>query len=102
MDEFSDRAGFPQTVGCVDGCHIPIKAPQRNPEDYVNRKGFHAIILQALVDANYLFLDICVGWPGKVHDARLFRNSSLYTALSSGAFMPDSSVIRMIDDGGLS
>lgn len=98
MDEFSDRAGFPQTVGCVDGCHIPIKAPQSNPEDYVNRKGFHSIILQALVDANYLFLDICVGWPGKVHDARLFRNSSLYTALSSGAFMPDSSVIRMIDD----
>ena len=96
MDEFSDRAGFPQIVGCVDGCHIPIKAPQSNPEDYVNRKGFHSIILQALVDANYLFLDICVGWPGKVHDARLFRNSSLYTALSSGAFI--ARLVRDQDD----
>ncbi|XP_068697573.1 putative nuclease HARBI1 [Montipora foliosa] len=42
IDEFSDRAGFPQTVGCLDGCHIPIPAPQNNPEDYVNRKGFHS------------------------------------------------------------
>ena len=61
IDESRDRAGFPQVVDCVDGCHIPIKAPQNNPEDYVNRKGFHSIILQGLVDANYLFLDAC-GW----------------------------------------
>ncbi|CAH3046151.1 unnamed protein product, partial [Porites lobata] len=74
IDESRDRAGFPQVVACVDGCHIPIKALQNNPEDYVNRKGFHSIVLQGLVDANYLFLDICVGWPGKVHDlARLFK-----------------------------
>ncbi|CAH3034906.1 unnamed protein product [Porites lobata] len=34
IDESRDRAGFPQVVACVDGCHIPIKAPQNNPEDY--------------------------------------------------------------------
>ena len=49
------------------------------------------------MDAKYLILDICVGWPGKVHDARLFRNSSLYTALASGAFTPTSSVFKIID-----
>lgn len=96
MDDLSNRSGFPQVVGCLDGCHIPIKAPQSHPEDYVNRKGFHSIILQALVDANYLFLDICVGWPGKVHDARVFRNSSLYTSVCSGAFIPDTTVYQMI------
>ena len=74
-----DRAGFLQVVACVDGCHIPIKAPQSNPEDYVNRKGFHSIILQGLVEANYLFLDVCVGWPGKVH-------SSLYMSLCGHGF----------------
>ena len=86
MDEMSNRAGFPQVVGCLDGCHIPVKAPESHPEDYVNRKGFHSLILQGLVDANYLFLDICVGWPGKVHDVCLFRNSPLYTSVCSGSF----------------
>ena len=97
IDESRDRAGFPQVVACVDGCHIPIKAPQNNPEDYVNRKGFHSIVLQGLVDANYLFLDICVGWPGKVHDARLFKNSPLYTSLCGGIFTPDDSVYDTIN-----
>ena len=97
IDESRDRAGFPQVVACVDGCHIPIKAPHNNPEDYVNRKGFHSIILQGLVDANYMLLDICVGWPGKVHDARLFKNSSLYTSLCGGVFTPDNSVYDTIN-----
>ncbi|XP_020905164.1 protein ALP1-like [Exaiptasia diaphana] len=66
IDGFKERAGFPQVVGSVDGCHIPILKPNDSLEDYVNRKKFHSIILQALVDSNYLFRDICVGWPGKV------------------------------------
>ena len=49
------------------------------------------------MDANYLFLDICVGWPGKVHGARLFKNSSLYTSLCGGVFTPDDSVYETIN-----
>ena len=36
------------------------------------------------MDANYLFLDVCIGWPGKVH-------SSLYTSLCGGGFTRDDS-----------
>ena len=36
------------------------------------------MLIQGLVDANYHFLDICVGWPGSLHDARVFVHSSLY------------------------
>ena len=28
------------------------------------------------MNVNYFFLGICVSWPGKVHDAGLFKNSS--------------------------
>lgn len=85
---FKDRAGFPQVVGAIDGCHIPIQAPKSSPEDYVNRKGFHSILLQALVDCNYLFRDVCVGWPGKVHNSRMFKNSTLFNACCQRNFLP--------------
>ena len=42
--------GLPQCVGAVDGCHIPILAPKEHHCDYFNRKNFHSIILQAVVD----------------------------------------------------
>jgi len=64
-----EKRGFPYCGGAFDGTHIPIEAPQESPTDYHNRKGWHSVILQALVDDVGNFLDICVGWPGRVHDA---------------------------------
>ena len=61
IEGFKSRAGFPQVVAAVDGCHVPVIGPRQSPDDYVNRKGFHSLILQGLADCNYLFLDICVG-----------------------------------------
>ena len=53
--------------GAIDGTHVPIQAPLEKPTDYVNRKAFHSVVMQAYVDARYLFRDIAVGWPGNVH-----------------------------------
>lgn len=88
IDGFRDRAGFPQVVAALDGCHVPIIAPLQSPEDYVNRKGFHAVTLQGLVDSNYRFVDIFVGWPAKVHDARVFKNSPLFSHCCARTFLP--------------
>ena len=76
---FEGLQGLKGVVGSVDGCHIPISKPinSEEPESYINRKGFYSINLLAVCDANTRFLDICVGWPGSVHDSRVFRNSSL-------------------------
>lgn len=88
IDGFKNRAGFPQVVAAVDGCHVPIIGPRQSPDDYINRKGFHSLILQGLVDCEYRFLDVCVGWPGKVHDARVFKNSPLFALCCARTFLP--------------
>ncbi|KAM3849596.1 uncharacterized protein ACN63O_002484 [Diretmus argenteus] len=87
---FRDRWGFPQCGGAIDGTHIGILAPTDSPADYYNRKGFHSVILQGVVDHRLRFWDINVGWPGKVHDARVLGNSSLYERGQSGTLFPHS------------
>ena len=88
VEGFEDRWGFPQCVGAIDGSHIPIQAPADCPKDYYNRKGFHSILMQGLVDHRYCFMDINVGWPGSVHDARVLANSELFQKGESGTLFP--------------
>ena len=45
-------------------------------------------MLQGLVDNKYLFRDILVGWTGKSHDARIFKNSPLYKECQKRSFLP--------------
>ena len=64
---------FPQVIAAIDCWNIGMKALSKNLEDYINRKEYHAIVLQGLVDNRYLFKDVSVGWTEKSHDARIFR-----------------------------
>lgn len=84
VNKFESKCGFPQCAGAIDGSHIPVQAPYMNHTDYYNRKGWYSILIQAVVDSDYLFRDINVGWPGSVHDARVFSNSALYGKVTSG------------------
>ena len=77
VDGFKHKWGFPQCAGAVDGTHIPILSPQEFPSDYYNRKGWHSILMQGTVNHLGLFMDVYIGWPGRVHDARVFANSTL-------------------------
>ena len=89
VDGFKHKYGFPQCVGAIDGSHIPIVSPQQYAADYYNRKGWHSIILQGTVDHLGLFTDVYVGWPGRVHDARVFTNSAIYQKCHGGNLLPD-------------
>ena len=45
--------------------------------------------MQDVVDYRGIFLYIHVDWPGKVHDARVFSNSSLYLKGQKGTLLLD-------------
>lgn len=88
VEGFKDELGFPQCEGVVDGTHIPIISPEECPVDYFNRKGFHSV-MQGMVDNLGRFTEVYIGWPGRVHDARVFANSSLYKRGQGGKLFPD-------------
>ena len=52
---------IPMCAGTIDGTHIPILAPQESHDDYVNRKGYHSIIMQTVMDCRYTFRDVVIG-----------------------------------------
>lgn len=77
QDEFMESTGFPGVVGAIDGTHVRIVAPSVNEHLYVNRKRYHSINVQVVIDAKYRILDIVARWPGSVHDARILDESGL-------------------------
>ena len=88
MEGSETYLGFPQAAGDIDGSQIPIIRPDESVSDYYNRKGYFSIIMQAVVDFRGLFMDMYIGWPGKVHNARVFLNSSVYSNGVSGTLFP--------------
>ena len=53
------------------------------------------MVLQAVCRDDLLFVDVYTGWPGKVHDAKVFRNSPLFEkgpdiCLNNGHLLGDS------------
>ena len=89
---FHNRWRVPQCAGAIDGSHLPITAPEEHPRDNCNRKGWHSIILQAVVDGKGLFWDVCVGFPGSVHDARVLRQSHLWEIVNDGELLSQNKV----------
>jgi len=76
-DKFENLHGFPGCVGCVDGCHVPIKPPSQDRDSYINRKGFASVNMMAICDHTQKFLYCYAQRAGSVHDARVFRVSQV-------------------------
>lgn len=72
--------GFPQIIGVIDGCHIPIHSPSLpiTESAFVNRKGWHSINTQIVCDSDFRILDLNAMYPGSNHDSFILRQSSVY------------------------
>jgi hypothetical protein len=90
---YEESWGFPNCGGAIDGTHIPIIAPSESHGDYLNRKGYYSLIMQGVCDNKYIFRDINIGWPGRVHDARVFVNSEIFHKGETSTLFPKSSLI---------
>ncbi|KAM0850439.1 hypothetical protein ACQ4PT_053084 [Festuca glaucescens] len=79
--------GIPDIIGAVYTTHIPIKAPEHHVVNYYNAgltrrnkgKTSYSVSLQASVDADGAFTDVCVGHPGAVPDGDVLLMSTLKT-----------------------
>lgn len=87
---------FRRSAGAIDGTHIRVRCPGGpDGQDYINRKLFPSVVLQAVCDHQGRFLDIFVGYPGSVHDARILKNSPIYLR---GTYPPPG--YFLLGDGG--
>ena len=84
--EFSSRWNCHHTLGAIDGKHVAIRCPKNGGSLYFNYKGFHSIILLALVDAKYKFLWVDVGTNGSSSDAQIFNDCDLHSGIIDGTF----------------
>ena len=77
VNEFEARYGFPGVVGCIDGCHIPVKAPSGDRDSYICRKGFPSVNLMAVCDHRKKFIYTYSDSPGSAHDSNVLHASEL-------------------------
>ncbi|XP_062609347.1 uncharacterized protein LOC134271110 [Saccostrea cucullata] len=84
--DFQLQSGLPDIIGALDGTHIRLSSCIGGDNDYINRKHFPSIQLQVVVDNDLMLRDIYTGWPGSTHDARVLRNSSLFTNATAGQY----------------
>ena len=81
-----------KVVAAIDGCHIPITGRDKDNEVFVNRKQFESVILQGSCDHLKRFTDAFTGFPGSVHDARVFENCDLKQRILNDP-------LKMVPDG---
>ena len=47
------------------------------------------MLMQGMVNHLGHFTDVYIGWPGRVHNARVFSNSTLYKKGQDGTLFPE-------------
>lgn len=88
--QFNDNWQFPNLCGAIDGKHIRIVPPIGAGSHYFNYKGFHSIVLMAVVDADLKFIYVDVGTNGRISDGGIWANCSLRKRLEAGSMnLPD-------------
>lgn len=64
----------------LDGSEVKLEdTPFDDPDSYWSRNKQYSIKIQAVGDYKFIIRHVVIGWPGSVHDARMFSESKLAT-----------------------
>lgn len=67
---------LPKCIGFVDGTDVPFAtAPTKNKDVYWSRKKRYCMQVQIICDKNRRIIDLFTGYPGSVHDAKVYSFS---------------------------
>ena len=72
---FRNKWQFPNCIGAIDGKHIWVRKPFNSGSLFWCYKGYHSLVLLALVDANYRFTYVDIGAYGSNSDGNVFKTS---------------------------
>lgn len=81
--DFEQKWNFPHCLGAVDGKHVQIIPPPGSGSYFYNYKGFHSMVLMAVVNANYEFIICEFGVNGRVSDGGVIEQTKFYNKLNN-------------------
>lgn len=58
MGDFFRKYELPGIIGLIDGTHIRLKKPREFEYAYVNRRSYHSINVQIVIDSKHLIRDV--------------------------------------------
>lgn len=66
----------------MDTTDIKIPQPLDHMAAYTTRKKVCAVKLQAVFDSSKRIIDLSCGWPGSIHDSRIYSLSAISRSIS--------------------
>jgi hypothetical protein len=79
---------FNDCIGAIDGTHIPVVVPCTETVAHVGRYRYTTQNVLAICDFDIRFTFVVSGWPGSVHDTRVF-NEALNNYADKFPFPPE-------------
>ena len=86
--KFRDIAGFPCVAGFVDGTHVQVNPPRNDEDPYVNCHHFKSLNVAMVSGSDYTIYFYSSRCPGRWHDSRVIKESSLWTAFEQQGNRP--------------
>jgi hypothetical protein len=66
---------FDNCIGAIDDTHVPVTVLTDKVIQYTGRKTYTSQNVLAICDFDMRFTFVVVGWPGSVHDMRVFKDA---------------------------
>ncbi|KAG0421288.1 hypothetical protein HPB47_002814 [Ixodes persulcatus] len=73
-----------RVLGCINGTHVALKLAKTDKSDYLNRKGYTSVNVQAVCNASNLVTQLTVKWPLSTHASFMWPNCDLYEQFVAG------------------